>query len=474
MSVMSPDRARSELADRTDVIGPEQGDLLEKALGAWIERRQKKTPISEKVALRAVWAELIGEEAARQDPVDDYTAASAEAVRALSDLAQSLDLMRRAAVPQRPEQPEDAATLVPTVAREQDSASLRVRTESPAMASSRTSIPENHWLSLETKSVASSAQPKTQRATYLDRVMLGAGRTPSIEPPEQTVTHTPNAGGDATTQDAEHKPAIGKTWGASLRVAAAVALILLSVGSAQLISSLSSSSTLTAERQALDGRAMELTSRATRPGSALSCLDAVSGDTVEAFCEKTLFATPEAVTASMSYVAAQLSLLADATDYMRRGGTGYELVISNLRHAAETDRFGIVAHVLSQRDGCSTQRCSAFAFLSNTDRVRRNLAEATFERTVGRYTETWPAVARAPPEATVAAKQTPAGEPPPSPPPTGVVAAKPPRRDLFFPSAKSIPPINIMVAEPAEARPNGPAAARAPTPPTPPARPQAQ
>jgi hypothetical protein len=460
MPVMSPDRTRMEVADRTDVIGPDQSDLLERAFDAWIARRRKATPVAEKVALRAVWAELVADHP-KLERRDEVIALSPADACTLSDLAQSLALMRLTGVNESPAQAQDVATLVPAAARDQEPGGQR------AVAAPGNPTPEIKRPRPAQKTVAPDGSRIKQHLTYLDRVMLGVGEAASA-PQEQPVTTAPSEVCEPTAPKDDDKPATGKAWGASLRVAAAVALVLVSVGMAQLISGLSSKNDLTAERAALDARAMELTSRATRPGSALACLDGVSGDTVEAFCEKTLFATPEAVTASMSYAAAQLSLLADATDYMRRGGTGYELVISNLRHAAETDRFGIVAHVLSQRDGCTSRQCRAFALFNDTSRVSRNLSEATFERTVGRYTESWPAVAASPPDATVAAKQP---LPAASASPSALAAVKPPRRDLFFPSASSIPPINIMVAEPAEARSNAPANTRTPTPP---ARPQAQ
>src|SRR5271163_2807231 len=47
-----------------------------------------------------------------------------------------------------------------------------------------------------------------------------------------------------------------------------------------------------AERLALEMRAAELNARALAPGSALACLDALDGESVEAACEKSLFATP--------------------------------------------------------------------------------------------------------------------------------------------------------------------------------------
>ena len=72
---------------------------------------------------------------------------------------------------------------------------------------------------------------------------------------------------------------------------------------------------LAVERRALEARAIDLTNRALMPGSALACLDASAGDTVEASCEKALFATPESTASAVSYVAAQL-----AHELDRRGG----------------------------------------------------------------------------------------------------------------------------------------------------------
>ena len=70
-----------------------------------------------------------------------------------------------------------------------------------------------------------------------------------------------------------------------------------------------------ADERAFEARALELTSRALAPGSALACLDAIAGDVAEDACEKTVFATPEATAAAVSYVAAQLS-----PELVRRAG----------------------------------------------------------------------------------------------------------------------------------------------------------
>ena len=219
-----------------------------------------------------------------------------------------------------------------------------------------------------------------------------------------------------------------------------------------------------AERQALDTRAFELTARAVAPGSALACLDAIAGDVVEDACEKALFASPEATAAAVSYVAAQLSLLASAGDHARRAGAGSS--VTQLRHAIEADPFGIVAHILSFRDGCTPAQCGMFALLQDPSRVRANLAERVFDARLKTYAAAWPAVGRP-----VASNAPPAAAPQPT-------AATGPRvpNNLYFPSSSSIPPVNIMTAEPAAPQPPHDTTGAAGTPGAPrkpaPARPQ--
>jgi hypothetical protein len=193
-----------------------------------------------------------------------------------------------------------------------------------------------------------------------------------------------------------------------------------------------------AERRALDARAFELAVLAVAPGSALACLDAIAGDVVEDACEKALFASPEATAAAVSYVAAQLSLLASAGDYARRAGPGS--AVTHLRRAIEADAFGVVAHVLAFRDGCMPARCSVFAVLQDPSRISANLAERVFEARLKNYAAAWPVAGRRP----VASNSPPAAAPQPT-------AATGPRvpNNLYFPSSSSIPPVNIMTAEPA-------------------------
>jgi hypothetical protein len=213
---------------------------------------------------------------------------------------------------------------------------------------------------------------------------------------------------------------------------------------APLIYSIFPKSTLAAERLALDARIADLSARTMAPGSALACLDGIVGNTVETACEKRLFASPETLATSLAYVSAQISLLADLVDFGRRGGIGYDTIMATLRHAAETDRYGIFAHLLVQRDGCTADQCAAFTLIKDAHRVRSNITDNTYDSYVQRHYEAW---GGAPPP--TVEKVTTVGAFPQSPPEAG--GPRKPTRDLFFPSASSIPAVNIMVAEPATA-----------------------
>jgi hypothetical protein len=199
---------------------------------------------------------------------------------------------------------------------------------------------------------------------------------------------------------------------------------------------------LAAEQRAVEARAHELATRALAPGAAFACLDAIAGDAVEDACEKAVFATPEATAAAVAYVAEQLALLASGSEQARRvsPSSGAGARMAQLRRAIEADRFGIAAHVLGVRDGCTPDRCGAFDLLKDTNRLSVNLAERPFDAYVKLYAAGWPAAGGRP----VASNLPPAATAP-------AAAAKAPN-NLYFPSASSIPPVNIMTAEPA-ARP---------------------
>ena len=198
-----------------------------------------------------------------------------------------------------------------------------------------------------------------------------------------------------------------------------------------------------AERRALDARAFELAARALAPGSALGCLDAIAGETVVDACENSLFASPEATAAAVSYVAAQLSLLVASREH-GRGGESAGTV--NVRRALEADRFGIVAHVLAARDGCTPKQCGSLLVFQDAGRISTNLAERAFEARVQTHMAGWPAAG-----SRLLASSPPAQPPAPAVAPPAVTATKTPN-NLYFPSSASIPPVSIMTAEPA-ARP---------------------
>lgn len=192
-----------------------------------------------------------------------------------------------------------------------------------------------------------------------------------------------------------------------------------------------------AERRALEARAFELTTRALMPGSALACLDPMTGEGVEHDCEKAVFATAEATAAAVAYVGGQLSLLASANNQVRGDGRGYGSELVNIRRSVEADRFGIVAHVLAVRDGCAPDRCAAFAFLQATSRISANLARRPFDAHLREHMANWQTAAPSSPVAS---------NPPPGPSASAATPKVP--NNLYFPSSASIPPVNIMTAEP--------------------------
>jgi hypothetical protein len=206
-----------------------------------------------------------------------------------------------------------------------------------------------------------------------------------------------------------------------------------------------------AELRQLDERSAALLVRAVAPGSALSCLDELAGETVEAACEKAVFSSPEAISAAVAYVTAKLALLTDRSAYAQRVETASASELAPLLRALEIDRFGIVAHVLATRHNCTAGKCDALAWFSDDSHVLTNLRDHTFDEQVAKFAANWTSPSRA------AAIDNAAAEPPRPAPPALTVS---PRYD--FPSAESIPPVNIMAPEPAAkpaAPPNGQSAA---------------
>ena len=263
--------------------------------------------------------------------------------------------------------------------------------------------------------------------------------------------------------------AIGRAGvAASMNVLFRVAIVAIAVSAGWLYFQRMERQEQAAEFRLLDERLAALLVRAVAPGSALSCLDELAGETVEAACEKAVFASPEAVSAAVAYVTAKLALLVDRNDYARWGGPTSASELAPLLTALEVDRFGIVAHVLAQRHGCTAAKCDALTWFSDHSHVLANLRDHTFDEQVAKFAGIWNNPSR------VAIDGAAAEPPHPAPAPLTVS----PRYD--FPSSQSIPPVNIMAPEQPAPRgpPNGPSAApsgdgnpRPATTPVPPRRP---
>jgi hypothetical protein len=179
---------------------------------------------------------------------------------------------------------------------------------------------------------------------------------------------------------------------------------------------------------------------------ALACLDGLAGDAVEAACEKPLFASAESSAAAVSYTAAQISRLSALA---AQASTDNKPApdVSILRHTLERDRYGLAAHVLSVRDGCTATDCAFFSALNDHTQISSNMNERVYEGLIGRYALSW----NNPPAASSAALATPT-----------MPQGKPLSGD--FPSSSSIPPVSIMTGEPGGAG-APPASAKPPAPP---------
>ncbi|MBR1223249.1 hypothetical protein JQ557_34985 [Bradyrhizobium sp. U87765 SZCCT0131] len=188
--------------------------------------------------------------------------------------------------------------------------------------------------------------------------------------------------------------------------------------------------------------------------AALSCLDGLAGDAVESACERALFGAPDMAAAAVSYTAGQITRLAGYGDQAAADRV-MTPELAALRRAVERDRYGLVAQVLSTRDGCTPSECDFYKSLSDHNQIAAAMTDRTYAGLVGRYALTWagPAQAAAP-----AAPPALAG----APAAAAVGAVPPPGKPVSgdFPSSASIPPVNIMASEPA----GKPAAAARPAP----------
>jgi hypothetical protein len=213
------------------------------------------------------------------------------------------------------------------------------------------------------------------------------------------------------------------------------------------------------EGRAVLQRILELTALQTGSQSALGCLDVGRGDPLVEMCERTIFANPQTVASANAFVVARLSVLGDALASASEAHSPSAGAVATLRQALQNDPFGIVAHVLAARYGCSPSQCSAFAMLVDTTEVVANLNARTFENLVGRYESSWqagPTVSVLPGQgpAVAAVSSLPGQGPPVVAPVPGALLnlrsapAGGSLKGLYVPPASSIPAVSIMTDEP--------------------------
>jgi hypothetical protein len=214
---------------------------------------------------------------------------------------------------------------------------------------------------------------------------------------------------------------------------------------------------------------------------ALACIEDLAGDTVLAACEKDLFSSAEIAAAAVSYAASEIERL---TTYGDVASANQDMTpdLMSLRQAVERDRYGLVAHILSERYRCTPSDCAVFRAISNRRQIVANMEAHTYDSLIARYASSWN-VPQSPPQGLAAASpgQVAPGTPlaaqgslVPAQGPLGpsVLVARPTNAE--FPSAASTPPVSIMNPEPGTGtRPakgaSPPAAAAAAAPPAAPA-----
>jgi hypothetical protein len=265
------------------------------------------------------------------------------------------------------------------------------------------------------------------------------------------------------------------TLGSVSRLLLTLSLIVLGVLAVIGVLDRFSTSERLGEQRALLQRDSQLTMSAIASGSALACLEGLAGEQVENACEQAVFADAQSTARAVAFVTARLSLLADVFA-SARGDDEFLAAFATRWRAIELDRYGIAAHVLAVRDGCTTERCAAFTMFRDTAALKANLKVSAFDNYVARYASAW-GKAEPPadnqPQASTAPQASVNG-------PGEQPAPHPVDSRYDFPSAASIPPVSIMNAEPAAPKEHtGTSSAQAGEkpaahPPVPPKRPQAQ
>jgi len=233
--------------------------------------------------------------------------------------------------------------------------------------------------------------------------------------------------------------------GAILRIVFSVAALALAGFAVFALIDRSRVAEQAAERRALLMRDAELNRVALAPESPLACLDGGAGEAVENACEKMVFGTAQSAAAATAYMDARLKLLADAA---AERDAGTIALFASTRRAVALDRFGVAAHVLSIRDGCTPEKCAAFALVEDPSALKSNLRAQVYDQYISRYVAEWNAPAKP------AEKAPDVSALPATPAPVAslngqtTTPAIKPGEHWDFPSAASIPPVSIMNSEP--------------------------
>ncbi len=226
-----------------------------------------------------------------------------------------------------------------------------------------------------------------------------------------------------------------------------IALFAIGVIAAAAMHQLVFVNNMAAERRSLLARNIDLTVSALAPGSVLACLDGLAGETTENACEQAVFAHAQSVARAVGYAGARLSLLREASEFARRRGDSDLLDhFATTRRMIELDRYGLAAHVLSLRDGCTADHCYAFMLVHDASVLKANLKAQSFERYLSHHASGW--------EKSREQNQLPVASASSAVAPVAGAAEKPPIQGRpvdtrwDFPSSASIPPVSIMTSEP--------------------------
>lgn len=194
------------------------------------------------------------------------------------------------------------------------------------------------------------------------------------------------------------------------------------------------------QRRAIEERIAALRNEAMTSGT-LACLER-AGETLQASCAQSLFASPGVISSAGVYVAARLDAMKAARRYSGPRTPQFDDAVATLGRSLQEDPFGIAADILVRREGCTGERCEAFSLFADPARLADNIRNKTFEANVARYTAGWGAPQPAPPQAAAPAA--------PAITPDGQTRAPIPDK-YQLPSSASIPPVSIMTDEPPRA-----------------------